>query len=78
MSAASCNESLPVEGVDLYAVQFSRVVLPGIDPFALAKSGCETVAMLFDVRFVSGGGREDERWRVIQAAPLEACPHERQ
>ena len=61
MSAASCNESLPVENFDRYAVRFSRAVLPGIDPFALAKSSCGTVAMLFHVRFVSGGGRDDER-----------------
>ena len=65
---------LPFEDFDRYAVQFNRVVLLYIGPDPRPEAICVEVAALADIRRVTGGGREGERWQVMQATPLSACP----
>ena len=65
---------LAFEDFDRYAVQGHRVVLLYIGPDPRPESICVTVAFLVDVRLVTGGGQEEERWEVRQVTPLSACP----
>lgn len=68
------EEWMTIASFDRYAVQFNRIVLLGLGPFSTKKGRCETVAILSDVRLVTGGDREETRWEVRQATRLKACP----
>lgn len=57
-----------------YAVQHNRVVLLYIGPDPRPQAFCTDLAFLVDVRKVTGGGRDEERWWVKGATALEACP----
>ena len=65
---------LSFEDFERYAVQHNRIVLLHIGPDPRPEAICVTVAFLVDVRLVTGGGRDEERWEITQATPLSACP----
>ena len=65
---------LAFEDFDRYGAQGHRVILLYIGPDPKPESNCVTVAFLVDVRLVTGGGQEEERWEVRQVTPLSACP----
>ena len=68
---------LPFEDFSRYALQHNRVVLIYIGPDPQPEPFCIDVAFLVDVRRVTGGGRDQERWSIEDAATLAACPLER-
>ncbi len=66
--------NLSFEDFTRYAVQHNRVVLLYIGPDTRPEAYCIDVAFLVDVRRVTGGGRDEERWWVEGVTALEACP----
>lgn len=65
---------LSLEDFSRYAVQPNRVVLLYVGPDRRPEPVCVQLAFLVDVRRVTGGGRDDERWMVEAASSLVACP----
>ena len=65
---------IPIAEVDRYAVQGHRIVFLAIGPVSREGGECDVVALLADLRLVSGGGTEKVRWRVMDSTPLSACP----
>ena len=65
---------LPFEDFSRYAVQHNRVVLIYIGPDPQPEPFCIDVVFLVDVRRVTDGGRDQERWSIEDAIALPACP----